>query len=399
VILKVGASQNWWARYFSRGKVVKKSTKTTNKRAAIEFAKKFYEDILVRERRLLPIADNPTFERVADQLIAEQQALMERNQRNAKLNLNDSQKLRKDMLPFFGHRQIRDITYGLINDYLKKLNERKLKPATVKLHLNLIHKILKLAQRDGLLDRIPSMPTVRTVDSPRGWFSQEQYELLRKAATDLANEGAVVKHRKVTNEMRHLITFMVNTFLRPSDIKTLRHRNIEVVEGDHTYLRIQTIAEDPQVINAPIVSMEAAVAVYRSLMKFHETAGLGNDPDIRNRQTAMEKMRHQFNAILDRVDLKTAATGEPRTIYSLRHTAIMFRLTLGEGIDLLTLARNARTSVDMIERFYGKHLKAEMNVGMIQSLRPRVTPNSKRTTAKGPTAKTASATSTPQTES
>ena len=48
----------------------------------------------------------------------------------------------------------------------------------------------------------------------------------------------------------------------------------------------------------------------------------------------------------------------------------MFRLTMGESIDLLTLARNARTSVEMIDRFYAKPLQAEMNVGKLQSMRP-----------------------------
>jgi hypothetical protein len=61
--------------------------------------------------------------------------------------------------------------------------------------------------------------------------------------------------------------------------------------------------------------------------------------------------------------------GRERTLYSLRHTAIMFRLLYGEGIDMLTLARNARTSVQMIERFYASSLTGEMNVGLLQSRR------------------------------
>ena len=48
------------------------------------------------------------------------------------------------------------------------------------------------------------------------------------------------------------------------------------------------------------------------------------------------------------------------------------RLLYGQGIDLLTLAKNARTSVEMIERFYASELNAEMNVGMLQSRRQRV---------------------------
>ena len=61
--------------------------------------------------------------------------------------------------------------------------------------------------------------------------------------------------------------------------------------------------------------------------------------------------------------------GQARTLYCLRHTAITFRLLYGQGIDMLTLARNARTSVDMIENFYASTLSGEMNVGMLQSRR------------------------------
>jgi hypothetical protein len=44
----------------------------------------------------------------------------------------------------------------------------------------------------------------------------------------------------------------------------------------------------------------------------------------------------------------------------------------GQGIDLLTLTKNALTSVEMIERLYASELNAEMNVGMLQSRRQRV---------------------------
>ena len=87
-------------------------------------------------------------------------------------------------------------------------------------------------------------------------------------------------------------------------------------------------------------------------------------------------MRRQFEWILDKAGLKIAPGGEPRTLYSLRHTAIMFRLTEGDNIDLLTLARNARTSVAMIERFYAKPLSGEMNVDKIQSKRVKPTNSS-----------------------
>ena len=49
----------------------------------------------------------------------------------------------------------------------------------------------------------------------------------------------------------------------------------------------------------------------------------------------------------------------------------MLRLIKGDNVDLLTLARNARTSVEMIDRFYARHLTAEMNLEKFQSVRGR----------------------------
>jgi hypothetical protein len=80
-------------------------------------------------------------------------------------------------------------------------------------------------------------------------------------------------------------------------------------------------------------------------------------------------MSANFNKVLVATNLKIGELGQARSLYSLRHTAIMFRLLYGKGIDLLTLARNARTSVKMIEDFYASNLTAEMNIALLQSKR------------------------------
>ena len=71
VIFRLHASSYWWVRYWTQNKMVKKSTKTPRKNEAIQFAKKFYEDILLRERNLLPLTKSPTFKKVSDLLIDE----------------------------------------------------------------------------------------------------------------------------------------------------------------------------------------------------------------------------------------------------------------------------------------------------------------------------------------
>ena len=76
-----------------------------------------------------------------------------------------------------------------------------------------------------------------------------------------------------------------------------------------------------------------------------------------------------FNWVLKDTHLKMSPTNTERTLYSLRHSAITFRLLYGSGVDLLTLALNARTSVDMIERHYASTLQAEQNIAMLHSRR------------------------------
>lgn len=79
-------------------------------------------------------------------------------------------------------------------------------------------------------------------------------------------------------------------------------------------------------------------------------------PQYRNRDTALREPQHELNYLLDGFGFQTGPQAEARTIYSLRHTSIMYRLLDGDKIDLPTLARNTRTSVEMIERFYAGKL-------------------------------------------
>jgi hypothetical protein len=73
--------------------------------------------------------------------------------------------------------------------------------------------------------------------------------------------------------------------------------------------------------------------------------------------------------VLSHAQLKSGPAGQARSLYSLRHSSITFRLLYGSGIDLLTLARNARTSVDMISKHYASTVTAEQNIGLLQSRR------------------------------
>ena len=51
--------------------------------------------------------------------------------------------------------------------------------------------------------------------------------------------------------------------------------------------------------------------------------------------------------------------------------AVVLQMPDDGHLDLLSLARNARTSVEMVERFYASQLTAEMNIGLLHGRRSR----------------------------
>ena len=381
-IFQAPMSRYWWVRYYTQGKILKKTTKTENKIEAIKFAKTFYEDVLLRERNLLPISASPSFERCSAEMMIEQERRENRGELTNRYNIEDKKKLSADILPFFKGMDIRNITYKHFDNYIDSLSSRNLKPSTLKKHIILIRKILTYAQREGLVDRVPTAPKIKQKDSPRGWFNDVEYKLLRTVTVQAIKDNVIVRGHPITDEMRFLITFIINSFLRPSDVKTLKNKSIHIVDNiDQSFLRIQP--ESSKTINTPVVTMKNAVEIYRNLLSHHTKNDCPTGPDdyvffpkIPNRDFALQTMRRQFDWILNKAGLKTAPGGEPRTLYSLRHTSIMFRLTKGGHIDLLTLSRNARTSVAMIERFYARPLSGEMNIDMIQSMRVKPTKRS-----------------------
>ena len=195
----------------------------------------------------------------------------------------------------------------------------------------------------------------------------------RKVTHRNTQGGVFASYANIPYEMTWLIGFMVNSFVRPVDIKLIQHKHVTIVKGEHCYLRL-TLPETKR-HKAQIITLPAAVHIYEHLRDYFTKQKLAKDddylflPKIKDRQSAIFLLEKMFKRILEETNLRFGTHGQRRTLYSLRHSAITFRLLYGQGIDLLTLARNARTSLEMVDKFYASELRAEMNVGMLHSRR------------------------------
>lgn len=371
-IYRIAASRFWQVRLFVDRKYIRKSTKCLDRDDAIEFAKQFYDEIRIAQRLDFNVHTD-TFAACANHLLKRQEALINRGERNGRINIDDKGKLDKDILPFFGTLGVAEITTLKIEEYLDQLSsQRKLSPSTLAIHLVVIRKVFNEAKKRGFIKSLPIFPTIRRRDNPRAYFDDVDYKKLRDTAKKLATEGIKVRYVPLTIELYELILFSVNVFVRLSDIKNLRHKHIRIVRDKKTeYLSI-TPPESKTVIRES-VSMRTAVAVYERLREMHQKDDLASEndyvffPKYTNRDYALQTMRRQFEFVLKKADLKFDRNERPRTLYSLRHTALMFRLLKSENIDIFMLARNALTSVSQLERFYLSHAESKMKIENLQS--------------------------------
>src|SRR5262249_679258 len=79
--------------------------------------------------------------------------------------------------------------------------------------------------------------------------------------------------------------------------------------------------------------------------------------------------RDLLKEILHELDLKVDREGNERTAYSLPHTYIKMRLM--EGADIYQIAKNCRTSVEMIEKYYASHIKDRLDASAINVRKPK----------------------------
>lgn len=405
-IYRLQASQYWWARYFVGRNAVRKSTKTDSKQKAIAFAKEFYDIITYNQRHGIAATASATgFESCLKELLKAEKARLNRGEIAKGTYDNFVYRYDKFITPHFRNVEVREIDYFALERFLNTLSEQKLTASTISAYMGLIAKVLSYAAKRKLITSVPEFPTVTKKDKARGWFTTREYRRLWSAAKRYAGQrmevrkykdakgdtqtqfintkaksgklGTVMRNVDMTEDMRRLIVFMCNSYIRPTDIKFMQHKHVDIVRGEYTFLRLRLPPTKDH--SDPITTMEKAVDSYETLKKYHVEHGLiGNDCDDdyvflpqykTNRDYALKQLQRQFEILMWDTKLGTSAAGEDRTLYSLRHTAIMYRLLFGEGINTLALARNARTSVEMIDRFYAKPLSGEMNIAMLQSRR------------------------------
>lgn len=351
------------------GRQYRIATKKDDLRLAEEVAEQWYLELrgLVRSGDLEKVTarkKEKTFLAAAEKFLEEFPVLTE-GQRNAIYVKGHERRARKYLIPFFGKKGLSQITGGLVNEYrMHRIADAKERwgkpPARTTMHQEIVclRQILKTALRHQWLNALPDLSEPYRKNgkiSHRAWFSRDEYRQLYQATGRRARKPKNNKYKWWGEQLHDLILFMSNTGMRPDEILRLEYRDVTVAFDEGTQETILEIEVRGKRGYGPCKSTQNAVPVFERLKK-------RNKPQPTDR--IFPKSHHaMFNKILVELGLKHDREGRPRTLYSLRHTYICFRLM--EGADIYMLAKNCRTSVEMIEKYYAAHLKDVLDASAI----------------------------------
>ena len=389
----------------------RQSTKETNLSSAKDFARDWYMERCVEDRRrrrggvsLLVKTDQqssaepgalidgrrkrvqsgPTFADAANAFVTEFE-IITLGERNAEYVAQKSIHIDVHLLPFFGDTPLAEISAGMVQDYrahrqtsrLDKKTGKPKKPARATLHGEVVtlRQVLKTANRKGWIAAIPDMSAPYKTSGKlehRAWFSPDEYRLLYEATRERAKNPPKERWREVCENFHDYVLFMGNTGLRPDEASRIEARDVKIVLDEATNERILEIDVRGKRGVGFCKSMPGAILPYERVRKRKQ---------LRVTDRVFGKTpREMMNTLLDELNLKLDREGHVRTCYSLRHTYICLRLL--EGADIYQVAKNCRTSVEMIEKYYGRHLKNNIDAAAVNVRRPKANAEARRSKAK-----------------
>jgi integrase len=363
-------SNCWQCSTYLAGRNRRASTKEDSLAKAKDFAEDWYLELRGKQIRG-EIKGGKTFRQAADQFLREYEIITE-GTRNKQYVESHGRKVKIHLLPFFGDKVLLDITPGLLQEYRIHRREKVMaqygKPAarsTMHQEIVTLRQVLKTANRHGWLPYLPDLSEPYKTGGKvahRAWFSPDEYRKLYEATRARVKSPKRKRYVWQYEQLHDYVLFMANTGLRPDEASRLEYRDVTIVDDESTNETILEIEVRGKRGVGYCKSTNGAVVPFQRLKK-------------RNKPQPTDRLfpkghRELFNTILDEENLKFDREKSRRTAYSLRHTYICLRLM--EGADIYQIAKNCRTSVEMIEKYYASHIKTSLDASAINVRKSRL---------------------------
>ncbi len=385
-VYKRDDSRYWQCSAFINDKNFRISTKEDSLSRAKDFAEDWYLELRGKHKRG-ELKEEKTFNQAADKFLEEYPVITE-GHRNKMYVKGHEQRLSIYLRTFFGDMGLSLITAGKLQEYRiwrrqKAIDKWGKAPARNTVHQEIVtlRQTLKTAVRHGWLTHLPDLSEPYKTKGKlghRAWFSPEEYKTLYEATRARSEKPKKKRFQWESHQLHDYVLFMANTGLRPDEAKNVEFRDVTIIDDEDTEETILLIEVRGKRGVGYCKSTEGAVFPFKRLIE-RERLGLADPSNPESVKKMMKPRptdkvfpsfsREMFNTILDELNFKKDRQGNARTAYSLRHTYICLRLM--EGADIYQIAKNCRTSVEMIENNYAKHIKTSLDAAAINVRKKR----------------------------
>ena len=360
-------SSVWQCSSYLAGKNRRVSTKEESLALAKQFAEDWYLGLRGKARDG-ELTNEKTFKDAAKKFAVEYEVITE-GERARRYVEDHHRRIRLHLNPFFGSMPLSHIKAGTVQEYrMQRLNSER-PPSRSTLHQEIVtlRQVLKTAIRLGWLEHLADFSMPYRASSKvyhRAWFSPEDYKKLYTATRENAKAAHGKSWQWDAEQLHDYILFMANTGMRPDEANNLEFHDVEIVKDEWSEDTILEIEVRGKRGVGYCKSTPGAVMPFKRLKERERLDADGNKIKPRSADKVFPAYhKKQFNRILQQLDLKFDRDGQRRTAYSLRHTYISLRLL--EGADIYQIAKNCRTSVEMIEKHYASHIKNRIDTRAI----------------------------------
>jgi integrase len=247
---------------------------------------------------------------------------------------------------------------------------------TLRSDLLALRQVLKYAKREEWIKVLPDFPRLTVRPRPSGWFtSPELVKLFQFTHQWIWEKGISTEEHRRRAYVDCYIKWLVFTGMRIDEALEVRFEDVNVqldakprpclyvwVRGGKLQYRIGA---------TEMIGLAGAVGAFEELKKVRYPLYPGINPPSNDLLFPINP-RETVQEILTKAELLFDEHKKRRTAKCFRHSYIMH--SLRSKVDVFVLAKNCRTSVDMIEQYYGSYLSARMNQDELTKMFARVKP-------------------------
>lgn len=335
-------SKFYQARTFLDGRLLQHSTRTPQLTTALRLAAEWYQSLRRGQKQHPRITADSSF---ADLFPSYKAARAKKAQRAY------AHQKWTPIRHFWGHKLVTEVTPKMFLEFYQwRRRNDHVSNSTLHKDVVLVRQLMKHAADRDLIDSLPRVPNPGKIPSRgRKWLNHDEWKHLLAVSTRRIGEAKDNPKLLTQRQDCHdFAIFMVHSMMRVEELRHLRFSDC----------RLDTNNQGEQILVCDVagktgarqcVCLPGAASVYKR--RFQE--------DRKTEFIFPHKTRDAFRALLEAGRLQTDPDGRARNLKSLRSTSISFRVLDGSA-DIFAIARNAGTSVQMIDDFYAKPLGALM---------------------------------------